>query len=144
MRAPFRLLLVVALAACGSATQPTVDLSLAPTSTDVAGNFNLISANGTAPPFAAFSTSTQDWTLMADTLSMTANNAWTESTKYLVTSRIDGSIATQYTVVSGSYAIVSGQINFTMLVGGTATFAGSVTGSTLTLIYNGTKFIYTK
>jgi hypothetical protein len=139
------LLAVVVAVACGGSTEPAkVDLSLSPTSTSVAGTFNLISANGTAPPFPAFSTTTQDWTLAADTVTIAANNTWTEATKYLVTSLFDGSTTTQYTVVAGSYAIANGQINFTMLQGGSSTFIGSVTDNMLTLIFNAKRFIYTK
>lgn len=144
MRALSCLLFALVVASCGSSTEPVGDVSLSPTSTDVAGAFNLISANGTAPPFPAFATSTQDWTLAADSVTIAANNTWVESTKYFVTSIIDNSTTTQFTVVSGTYAIASGKINFTMTQGGTETFVGSVTGSTLTIIYTGKRFIYTK
>ncbi len=144
MRALCCLLSAAVIAGCGGSTEPSIDLSLAPTSTDVAGDFNLISANGTAPPFPAFATATEDWTLVADTVSIAANNAWTEATKYSVTSLLDNSTSTQYSIVSGTYAIASGKINFTMVQGGTATFSGSVTSNTLTLIYTGTRFIYTR
>src|SRR5215468_9557809 len=98
MRAQFCVVLAAAvvLCGCGSSTEPTGDISLSPTSTDVAGSFNLISANGTAPPFAAFSTSTQDWTLAADTVSIATPNTWTEATKYFVTNRLDNTTVTQY------------------------------------------------
>jgi hypothetical protein len=145
MRALFCVVLAAAVAsACGSSTEPVGDVSLAPTSTDVAGSYNLISANGTAPPFAAFATSTQNWTLVADTISITPPNAWAEATKYSVTSLLDNSTSTQFTIVSGTYAIANGQILFTMTQGGTFQFPGSVTGSTLTIIFTGKRFIYTK
>jgi hypothetical protein len=144
MRALSCLLVAVVVAGCGGSTEPTVDLSLAPTSADVVGAFNLISANGTAPPFPAFATPTADWTLAADTIAIAANNTWTESTKYFVTSLIDNSTTTQYSLVSGTYAIANGKIAFTMTQGGSENFIGSVTGNTLTVIYNGTRFIYTK
>jgi hypothetical protein len=144
MRALFCVLLAGTLAGCGSSTEPAADTTLAPTSTDVAGSYNLVSANGTAPPFAAFSTATADWTLAADTVSMTATNTWTEATKYFVTTRIDNTTTTQFTVVGGTYAIANGQINFTMTQGGTLAFAGSVTGSELTIVFSGKRFIYTK
>jgi hypothetical protein len=144
MRALLCVLLAASVVACGSSTEPTGDVSLDPTSTDVAGSYNLVSANGTAPPFAAFSTSTQDWTLVADTVAMTPPNAWTETTKYFVTDRLDNTTSTQFTIVGGTYVIANAQINFTMTQGGTLSFAGSVTGSTLTIIFTGKRFIYTK
>jgi len=131
------------LAACGGSTEPQIDTSLKPTSTNVAGSFNLVSANGTAPPFAAFTTSTADWTLVSDTI-VVANNTWTEATKYSVLSLLDNSTSTQFTVVSGTYAIANAQINFTMTQGGTVTFPGSVTGDTLTIIFSGRRFLYTR
>jgi hypothetical protein len=143
MRALYCVLFAAAVAACGSSTEPTGDVSLSPTSTDVAGTYNLVSANGTVPPFAAFATSTADWTLVADTVAITGT-AWTEATTYFVTSLLDNTTSTQFTVVGGTYAIANSQINFTMTQGGSATFAGSVTGNTLTLIFMGKRFIYTK
>jgi hypothetical protein len=143
MRALSCLLVAAVVVACGGSTEP-VDVSLSPTSTDVAGAFNLVSANGTAPPFAAFSTTTADWTLVADTVTITAPNTWTEATKYFVTNRSDNSTSTQYTVVAGTYEISNGRINFTMTQGGSTVFPGSVTGSSLTIIFMGKRFIYTK
>jgi hypothetical protein len=145
MRALCCLLAAVVIVGCGKdTTAPPVDVTLLPTSTDVAGAFNLVSANGTAPPFPAFSTTTADWTLAADTISITANSTWTEATTYFVTSRLDNTTTTQFSVVAGTYAIAEGKINFTMTQGGTERFIGSVTGSTLTLIYGGKRFIYSK
>jgi hypothetical protein len=40
------------------------------------------------------------------------------------------------------YVIADKQINFTMRVGGTAMFAGSVQGSALTLLFNDNHFVY--
>jgi hypothetical protein len=144
MRALYCLMLAAVVAGCGSSTEPAADVSLLPTSTDVVGTFNLISANGTAPPFPAFVTSTADWTLVADTVAITATNTWTETTKYFVTNLFDNSTTTQYTVVAGTYAIANGQINFVMTQGGSVTFPGSVTGNTLTIIYTGKRFIYSR
>ena len=144
MRALFCLFAAAVVAGCGGSTEPTVDLSLAPTSADVVGAFNLISANGAAPPLPAFVTATANWTLVADTVAIAADKTWTEATNYLVQSLIDASTTTQSSLVSGTYAIANGQINFTMTQGGSANFIGSVTANTLTLIYSGTRFIYTK
>jgi hypothetical protein len=143
MRALSCLLLAAAVAACGGSTEP-IDISLAPTSADVAGAFNLTSANGIAPPFAAFSTTTADWTLVADTITIVAPSTWTEATKYFVTNRADGSTSTQYTVVAGTYQISNAQINFTMTQGGSTTFPGSVTGNSLTIIFQGKRFLYAR
>jgi hypothetical protein len=145
MRALICLLAAALVAGCGSdTTAPAVDLTLAPTSTDVVGAFNLITANGTAPPFPAFATATADWTLAADTVALVADKTWTEQTTYFVTSLLDNTTSTQFSVVGGTYAIADGKINFTMTQGGSLTFIGSVTGNTLTIIFTGKKFIYTK
>jgi hypothetical protein len=144
MRVLYGLLLATVVAACGGSTEPTLDTSLKPTSTNVAGSFNLVSANGTAPPFAAFTTSAANWALVSDTIVVTTNNTWSEATKYFVTSLLDNSTTTQFTLVSGTYVIANARINFTMTQGGSVTFPGSVTGDTLTLIFTGKRFIYTR
>jgi len=144
MRAPYCLLLASLVAACGGSTEPTIDTSLKPTSSNVAGTFNLISANGTAPPFEARLTSTADWTLVSDTIVVAANSTWTEATQFSVVSLLDNSTSTQFSLVSGSYVIANGQINFTMTDGGTLKFPGSVTGDTLTIIFSGARFLYTR
>jgi hypothetical protein len=134
------------LAACGETTEPRIDTSLKPTSTNVAGAFNLVSANGTAPPFAAFATPTADYTLLSDTIVVSANNTWTEATQFSVLSLIDNSTSTTFTLVSGNYAIANAQINFTMTQGSPTpiTFPGSVTGDTLTIIFSGRRLLYTR
>jgi hypothetical protein len=142
MRALHCLAFAAFLAACGS--DKTVDVSLPPTSTDVVGSFNLISANGVTPPFAAFATTTADWTLASDSVAIAANNTWTETTKYFVTTLADNTTTTQFTSVGGTYSIASGQIQFVMTQGGSTTFPGSVTGSSLTIIFNERRFIYAR
>jgi len=149
MRALYTVLLaplLPVLAACGGSTEPTIDTSLKPTSTNIVGSFNLVSANGTAPPFAARITSTEDWTLVSDTIVVAAANTWTEATQFSIVNLLDNSTSTQFTLVSGTYAIANAQINFTMTQGSSTplTFPGSVTGDTLTIIFSGRRFLYTR
>jgi uncharacterized lipoprotein NlpE involved in copper resistance len=114
------------------------------TSTDVIGTFTLTSSDGVAPPFTAFTTATEQWRLQTDNIVMAPDGTWSETTTYLVFQLSDGSSATQTTIVSGTYVIANGQINFTMTSGGTATFAGAVSGNALILLYNGKQFAYTR
>ena len=93
-------------------------------------------------PLLAGSTTTQEIDLVADTMAIAKDNTWAETSYYNLTAFADGTMTTAQTVASGTYAVSGGQINFTMLVGGNATFAGSVTGTTLSLVYNNARYIY--
>jgi hypothetical protein len=139
-----RLLLVtlaVAAAGCMSSSEP---LSLSTTDANVVGRFGLSLAGGQPLPLLAGTTATQEVDLVADTLAIASDNTWIETSFYNLVAFTDGSTTTSQTVSSGTYAIANGQINFTMLVGGTTTFAGSVTGTTLSLLYNNARYIYTR
>jgi len=141
-----RRLWIVAIAACvfGCRSGTEVDTGLVATSTDVVGAFNLLAANGQAPPFTAFVTQTEQWTLVADTLSIAADNSWNERTSYVVLALSDGSTTSRASSVSGTYSIANGQINFVETAGGTDAFPGSVTGNVLTLVFNGKRFLYSR
>jgi hypothetical protein len=133
-----------AAVAVGCGSDSDVVATLDPTSTDVVGDFVLRSANGSQPPFLAFTTNTGDaWELASDKMFLKADGTWSETTVYIV-HKSDGLQNSNETVVSGTYAIANGQINFVMKQGGTDTFAGSVNGAELRLLYNGRLFIYTK
>jgi hypothetical protein len=140
--------LVIAVAAmvalgCGSADDfvPTLPV----TSTDVVGDFVLRTANGNELPFVAFTTTTGDaWELASDKMFLKSDGQWSESTLYVVHKLSDGSSNSNETVVSGTYTIANGQINFVMTQGGTEKFAGSVIGTELRLLFNGRLFVYTK
>jgi len=137
-------LVLAAAVVVGCEQGTSVDTSLPATSSDVVGAFALVSANGTAPPFAAFATSTQQWTLVTDSVTIASNNTWSEATKYFVTLTADGTTTTQFSVVGGTYTIANGLINFTMTQGGSDKFTGSLTGNTLTIVYTGKRFVYTR
>ena len=69
---------------------------------------------------------------MSDAIVIAADNTWNETTNYHVFALSDGDASDHAdSVVSGTYTIANGEINFTMTAGGTATFIGSVTGNTL-------------
>jgi len=119
-------------------------LSLAPTSTDVVGNYFMRTANGQELPYTAFFTATEQWQLQRDQIQIANDGTWKETTSYLVFLRSDGSATAKETVVSGTYSIANNQINFIMTAGGTDTFAGSVNGTQLTLLYGGKIFLYVR
>ena len=96
-------------------------------------------------PFIAFTTTTGEaWELASDKMAVGADGTWSETTLYVVHKLSDGTSNSKESVVSGTYAIANGQINFVMTQGGTDTFAGSVTGTELRLLYSGKLFIYVK
>jgi hypothetical protein len=131
------------LSGCSDSNEVS-NLTLPITSTDVIGTFALTSADGVAPPFVAFTTDTEQWRLTADAITLSPNGTWSETTTYLVFALSDGTSASRQTVVSGTYAIANGQINFTMTDGGSSSFIGSVSGNALILVFNGKRFAYTR
>jgi len=82
--------------------------------------------------------------MTSDQLIIRADLTWSETSNYKVTTFQTGGISAQQTSSSGTYAIADSKINFVMTNGGTATYTGSVSGNTLTMIYNGGHFIYTR
>jgi hypothetical protein len=136
-------LLATVVLGCGGDSDAVPTLPA--TSADVAGDFILRSANGTPLPFIAFTTTVGDaWELASDKMFVKSDGTWSESTLYIVHKLSDGTQNSNETVVSGTYVIANGQINFAMKQGGTDTFAGSVIGTELRLLYNGRLFVYTK
>lgn len=136
-------LLAAASMACGvdEAAAPT----LPPTSIEVEGDYIMRWANGSAPPFIAFTTATGEaWELASDKIFVKTDGTWSEVTLYVVHKQSDGSQSSRESTVSGTYTIANNQINFTMTEGGTDKFAGSVNGSELRVLYSGRLFIYTK
>lgn len=133
------------LAACLSTTDTSVRLD--PTDTNVAGLFSLTLINGAPLPVLATVTSTQEFDLASDTVSITTDGAWTETTVYTVTSLTTDSTSTTVTVISGTYSIANQQINFVQTSPGSGNgqaFAGSVKGSQLTIVYGGSQFLYAR
>jgi len=136
-------LLLSLLVAVGCAADVT-DPALAPTDANVVGTFSLTSSNGRLLPIIARLTSDEEWDLTSDQFVIGADNTWTETTTYLITSFATAGTSTQFSTSSGTYAISNNTINFVMTVGGMAGFTGSVTGKTLSLLYNGGSFIYSR
>ena len=128
-------------AACGSDTPP--GFTLPTTDTNVAGIFNLTSANGQVLPYSIVS-GTQAFEITADKFAIAGDNTWMDSTWVVTTDLIGGTSAPDSGVVSGTYKIASGEIQFITTTGGDAIFNGAVTGNTLTLSLNGQPFIYTR
>jgi hypothetical protein len=140
------LLLIVSVAggttACARDNNP--DLTLPITDTNVVGTFNLISANGRVLPYRAFVTSTAQWDVAADRIVIAADNTWADTTTYNVADFTTGAVSSQSTATAGTYKIANGQIQFVMTAGGTSIFAGSVTQNTLSVLFNGQPFTYTR
>lgn len=133
---------IAGLAFLGACQSSSTDFHLGPTDANVAGQFTLVSINSAPLPVQAVLTTTESWALTSDTLSITPDGKWAETTVYIVTQLSDGSTSTRTTNSGGTYTIANQAINFVLTSGGTAAFTGSVQGSTLTLLYNGGHFFY--
>jgi hypothetical protein len=130
------------VAACqGSSSEP---FQLGPSDANVTGRFSLAAINSNPLPVPALQTTTEEWALTSDTLSLADNGQWTETTVYLVTQVADGSTATRTSSIAGTYTIVNQRISFMQTTGGSATFTGSVQGNTLTLLFQGSHFTYVR
>ena len=133
---------VVALAACNNDNSP--QFTLPTTDADVAGTFNLTSANGRALPYTAAVNGNQQLDVTADEIVIAANNTWVDTTHYVLTDLLSGTAAPDSGASAGTYTIANGQIQFVMTMGGTSIFSGAVTGSKLTVLFNGQPFIYSR
>jgi len=130
------------VAACqGSNSEP---FQLGPTDANVTGRFSLAAINSNPLPVPALQTTTEEWALTSDTLSIADNGQWTETTVYLVTQISDGSTSTRTSSIAGTYTIVNQRISFLQTSGGSATFTGSVQGNTLTLLFQSSHFLYVR
>ena len=139
-----RIALVVSLAALAGCGGDTPAFTLGPTDANVVGTFSLTNSNGRVLPIVARITAEEEWDMTSDQLIIRADLTWSETSNFKVITFLTGGIATQQTSSSGTYTIADSKINFVMTVGGTATYTGSVSGNTLTMIYNGGHFIYTR
>jgi hypothetical protein len=133
------LLLGGSLLGCQTATDT---FELGPTDANISGTFALTSINGGVLPVLARLSTVDEWDLTADTLRISNDSTWTETSFYNVTMLADGTVSKSQSIASGVYLVSDKQINFTMRVGGTATFIGAVQGSTLTLVFNDNHFVY--
>ena len=136
------LLVPVLVCACLSADDP---LSLNPTDANVTGSFALTSINGGLLPVVATVTSTQEFDLASDTVAIASDGTWSEISVYTVTALADGTHSTTVTTIAGTYTIAQQQINFVQTTGGgTVSFAGSVKGNVLTILFGGSQFLYSR
>jgi hypothetical protein len=134
-------ILAVMLALLGC-EQSSAEPTLSPTDANVAGAYALTTANGRLLPIIISLTADAEVDMTADRFVIAADNTWTDTTTYAVKSFSDGTVTSQQTGATGTYAIADGQINFIMKTGGTSAFPGSVTGNTLSLLFNGGRFVY--
>jgi hypothetical protein len=143
MRRIAMLLVPIVLAACLSAEDSSLNLD--PTDTNVAGSFSLSTINGAILPVIASVTTTQEFDLTSDTVSIGSDGTWAEISVYSVTLLADNSKTTLVTTIGGTYAIASQQINFVQTTGGgSVSFAGSVKGNRLTIVFGGSQFLYNR
>ena len=143
MRRLCALFVLAAVAACGG-SDSKVDLTLPPTEANVTGTFNLALANGQALPYQAIVTATEVWNLTSDRMVIAAGGTWTDTTTYSIVSRDDGSQSTRLTASAGTYVVANNQINFKMTEGGVVTFVGSVVQNSLSVNFNGLRYLYTR
>jgi hypothetical protein len=135
------LLATAGLIGCEAAAD---DFVLGPTDADVSGTFALKDINGGLLPVLARQTTTERWDLTADTMVVAGDSTWVETSRYMVTTVNGGATRQEQTQASGVYRITNAQIAFTMRVGGTSTFTGSVQGNALIVVFNDTPFTYTR
>ena len=135
--------LAVLLALLGC-EQSSTELNLAPTDANVVGSYTLAAANGRLLPFVVSLTADEELDLTADRFVISADNTWTDTTTYAVKSFTAGTVTARQTGATGTYSIANGQINFIMTTGGTGSFPGSVTGNTLSVLFNGGHFMYSR
>jgi hypothetical protein len=139
-----RIALVVSLVVASACGSDAAEFTLGPTDANVVGTFALTNSNGHVLPIVARLTLDEEWDMTSDQLIIRSDLTWSETSTYKVTTLVTGAISTQQTASSGTYSISDNKINFVMTVGGSATYTGSVSGNTLTMIYNGGHFIYTR
>jgi len=120
-------------------------LTLDPTDANVAGSFALSTINGTPLPVVATTSATAELDLASDTVSIASDGTWTETSVYTTILLADGSRSTMVSAIGGVYTIASQQINFVQTSGqGSVSFAGSVRGNRLTIVFNGSQFLYNR
>ena len=144
MRRLFVLCGAIGLMACNHVDDPGINFTLPPTDANVAGTFVLQSANGQIPPYTAIDNAVEIWTLVDDRIVIQNDQTWADTTDYVVQEQADGTTGPITTASSGTYAISNGQINFTMTVGGTSTFAGSVVNDSLSVLFQGKLYRYAR
>jgi hypothetical protein len=134
------LLSAAVILGCSSDSQT---VTLGPTDTNIAGTYNLTASNGHSLPVIAFFTATEEWDMTSDQFVIGGDNTWSETTNYVVTAIATGATRTTSSQSTGTYAIANRQINFTITTGNVL-FTGSVSGNTLSVLFNGGQFLYVR
>ncbi len=138
-------LLLVPVLVCACLSTANDSLALDPTDTNVAGAFILSTINGSQLPVVASVTATQEFDLTSDTVSITADGNWTETSVYNVTALSNNAVSNLVTTIGGTYTIANQQINFVETSGGgSVSFAGSVRNNVLTIVFGGSQFFYNR
>src|SRR3954469_21626146 len=129
----------VAMLGCGSSDS---GLTLPKTQSNVVGTFKLNSAGGKTLPYQALVSNGEIWNLTADRITLSGDGTWVDTIAYVVQSTSSGTTSDFGSATAGTYVIANDQINFAMKSGGTSTFTGAVVENTLTVNFNGQKYIY--
>src|SRR5262249_27022627 len=139
MRRIAMLLVPILVAACLSTEDDS--LTLDPTDSNVSGSFALSTINGSSLPIIASVNTVQETDLLSDTVTISSNGTWTETSVFNVTTFPGNTASTQISVIGGTYTIGNQQINFVQTTGtGAVAFAGSVKGTRLTVVFGGSQF----
>lgn len=139
--------LAVAVALCATivgCNQSHDTVGLSPTDANVAGTFSLVLANGQPLPLLVSLTSSEERDLVGDQFVIDAAGTWNETTSFKITDLQSGAERDTAGTTLGTYTIANGQINFVITTTPTGTFTGSVTGSTLIVLYSGSRFAYSR
>ena len=130
MRKLFVVAALALAAACGDSTSPS----------SVSGTYNLQTVNGAALPYV-FQADNPKRELISEQLVLSANGTFTFN-DVIRTTPTGGAPTTMPTTDSGTFTLTGNSIVFTF--GGTSSIAGSVSGSTLTIIDTGVTAVYSK
>jgi hypothetical protein len=125
------------LAACGgdSATAPDPR----PTTTSIAGTYNLQTVNGAPPPVIIFQSGADRVEVMSGNFTVNANSTFSNTHTFRATS--GGQTVTLTETCTGTYALTGNSLSFSEATSGElcgGTFTGTVSGNTLTVAYDAT------
>lgn len=112
-----------------------------PTQESLGGKWNLTAVDGTSLPYTAPHIGTDKQEVMADVLTITPPNTFTEVTT--VRSTVGGQVTTQTITDSGTYEFNSYAVTF-HFQGDGSLGSGTLTGRTMEIITSGISFTYKK
>ena len=111
-----------------------------PTQDALTGSWNLLSVNGTSLPYAPPHPGSNMQEVVADVLTLTAQNTFSEVTTIRITQ--DGQVTTQTVLDSGTYDFNSYVVTFDFKDGSIG--SGTLKGRKMTIITSGISFDYEK